>query len=41
VYAPAGARPVRSSESIDLAWWSIDEPPPDVAPALAARALVR
>lgn len=41
VYAPAGATPVRSSESVDLAWWSIDEPPPDVAPALAARALVR
>jgi 8-oxo-dGTP pyrophosphatase MutT (NUDIX family) len=40
-YAPAGAVPVRSSESVDLAWWPIDEAPPDVEPALAARALVR
>jgi 8-oxo-dGTP pyrophosphatase MutT (NUDIX family) len=35
--APAGATPVRSSESLDLAWWPVDAPPPDVAPALAAR----
>ncbi|MGH3898608.1 MAG: NUDIX domain-containing protein [Pseudonocardiaceae bacterium] len=34
--APAGAIPVRSSESVDLAWWPVDAPPPDVAPALGA-----
>lgn len=32
--APAGATPVRSSESVDLAWWPADALPPDVAPAL-------
>ena len=40
-YAPPGAAPVRTSESVDLAWWPIDGAPPDVAPALAARTLVR
>jgi 8-oxo-dGTP pyrophosphatase MutT (NUDIX family) len=40
-YAPPGAAPVRTSESVDLAWWPIVEAPPDVAPALAARTLVR
>jgi 8-oxo-dGTP pyrophosphatase MutT (NUDIX family) len=34
--APADAKPVRSSESIDLAWWPVHAPPPDVAAALAA-----
>ncbi len=34
--APAGATPLRSSESLDLAWWPVDAPPPDVAPILAA-----
>ncbi|HEY2725373.1 MAG TPA: NUDIX domain-containing protein [Pseudonocardiaceae bacterium] len=33
--APDGATPVRSSESVDLAWWPVDALPPDVAPALA------
>lgn len=33
--APAGATPVRSAESADLAWWPVDALPPDVAPALA------
>lgn len=33
--APADARPVRSSESIDLAWWPVHAPPPDVASVLA------
>jgi 8-oxo-dGTP pyrophosphatase MutT (NUDIX family) len=32
--APADATPVRSSESMDLAWWPVDTLPPDVAPAL-------
>jgi 8-oxo-dGTP pyrophosphatase MutT (NUDIX family) len=41
LHAPPGAIPVRSPESADLAWWPIDEAPPDVAPALAARAPVR
>jgi 8-oxo-dGTP pyrophosphatase MutT (NUDIX family) len=35
--APADATPVRSSESIDLAWWPVDALPPDVAPALGPR----
>ena len=39
--APADATPVRSSESVDLAWWPVDAPPPDVAPALAARGPLR
>jgi 8-oxo-dGTP pyrophosphatase MutT (NUDIX family) len=34
--APADAKPVRSSESTDLAWWPVEAPPPDVAPALAS-----
>ena len=34
--APADATPVRSSESVDLAWWPVDAPPPDVAPALSS-----
>ncbi|HEV7452910.1 MAG TPA: NUDIX domain-containing protein [Pseudonocardiaceae bacterium] len=34
--APADATPVRSSESVDLAWWPVDTPPPDVAPALVS-----
>ncbi|HEX2301971.1 MAG TPA: NUDIX hydrolase [Pseudonocardiaceae bacterium] len=34
--APAGAMPVRSAESADLAWWRLDALPPDVAPTLAA-----
>ncbi len=34
--APAGATPVRSSESLDLAWWPVDAPPPDVAALLGA-----
>jgi 8-oxo-dGTP pyrophosphatase MutT (NUDIX family) len=33
--APAHATPVRSSESLSLAWWPVDTPPPDVAPALS------
>jgi 8-oxo-dGTP pyrophosphatase MutT (NUDIX family) len=32
--APAGAAPVRSAESADLAWWPVHALPPDVAPAL-------
>lgn len=32
--APAGAAPVRSPESADLAWWPVDTLPADVAPAL-------
>jgi 8-oxo-dGTP pyrophosphatase MutT (NUDIX family) len=32
--APADATPVRSSESVDLAWWPVDAAPSDVAPAL-------
>lgn len=39
LFAPANSTPVRSSESIALAWWPVDAPPPDVAPALAACAL--
>ncbi len=39
LHAPADATPVRSSESVDLAWWPVHAPPPDVAPALAARKL--
>jgi 8-oxo-dGTP pyrophosphatase MutT (NUDIX family) len=35
LHAPEGAEPVRSSESVDLAWWPVDALPPDVAPALA------
>ncbi|MGH3775539.1 MAG: NUDIX domain-containing protein [Pseudonocardiaceae bacterium] len=34
--APAGATPVRSAESVDLAWWPADALPPDVAPALSS-----
>ncbi|HEY2766067.1 MAG TPA: NUDIX domain-containing protein [Pseudonocardiaceae bacterium] len=34
LHAPAGATPVRSAESADLAWWPVDALPPDVAPAL-------
>jgi 8-oxo-dGTP pyrophosphatase MutT (NUDIX family) len=34
LHAPADATLMRSSESIDLAWWPVDTPPPDVAPAL-------
>lgn len=34
--APADATPVRSSESVDLAWWPVDAAPPDVAPALSS-----
>ena len=34
--APANATPVRSSESVELAWWPVDAPPPDVAPALGS-----
>ncbi len=34
--APADATPVRSSESVDLAWWPVDALPPDVAPALVS-----
>jgi 8-oxo-dGTP pyrophosphatase MutT (NUDIX family) len=37
LHAPPGATAVRSLESADLAWWPVDSPPPDVAPALAAR----
>jgi 8-oxo-dGTP pyrophosphatase MutT (NUDIX family) len=33
--APAGAIPVRSSESLDLAWWPVNAPPPDVVAMLA------
>lgn len=36
LHAPANAIPVRSSESVDLAWWPVHAPPPDVAPALAS-----
>ena len=32
--APAGAEPVRSSESEDLAWWSLDALPPGLEPGL-------
>ncbi|MFZ0122107.1 MAG: NUDIX domain-containing protein [Pseudonocardiaceae bacterium] len=35
LHAPADARPVRSSESLDLAWWPVAAPPPGVASALA------
>ncbi|HKR50748.1 MAG TPA: NUDIX hydrolase [Pseudonocardiaceae bacterium] len=34
LHAPANATPVRSAESVDLAWWPVDALPPDVAPAL-------
>jgi 8-oxo-dGTP pyrophosphatase MutT (NUDIX family) len=34
--APANATPVRSSESVDLAWWQVDAAPSDVAPALSS-----
>lgn len=34
LHAPAGATPVRSSESVDLAWWPVDALPPDVAPVV-------
>jgi 8-oxo-dGTP pyrophosphatase MutT (NUDIX family) len=34
LYAPAGATPVRSSESVDLAWWPTHSLPPDLAPLL-------
>ncbi|MBV9162099.1 MAG: NUDIX domain-containing protein [Pseudonocardiales bacterium] len=37
--APADATPVRSSESVDLAWWPVDALPPDVAPALGGHHL--
>jgi 8-oxo-dGTP pyrophosphatase MutT (NUDIX family) len=33
--APADATPVRSAESVDLAWWPVEALPPDVAPALS------
>jgi 8-oxo-dGTP pyrophosphatase MutT (NUDIX family) len=36
LHAPANATPVRSSESVDLAWWPVHAPPPDVASALAS-----
>ena len=36
LHAPADATPVRSSESLDLAWWPVNAPPPEVAPALRA-----
>ena len=39
--APPDATPVRSSESVDLAWWPVDALPLDVAPAFAAREHVR
>lgn len=29
VHAPPGARPVRSTESIDLRWWPVNSLPPD------------
>jgi 8-oxo-dGTP pyrophosphatase MutT (NUDIX family) len=35
--APAGATPVRSAESTELAWWPVHAAPPEVVPALAAR----
>ncbi|MGH3787654.1 MAG: NUDIX domain-containing protein [Pseudonocardiaceae bacterium] len=41
LHAPAGAIPMRSPESADLAWWPVDAPPPDVAPALATLNLSR
>lgn len=37
LHAPPGATPVRSPESIDLAWWPVPTAPPDVALALQAR----
>jgi 8-oxo-dGTP pyrophosphatase MutT (NUDIX family) len=36
LHAPPGATPVRSSESLALAWWPVTAPPPDVAPMLSA-----
>ena len=36
LHAPPGATPVRSSESLDLAWWPVAAPPPDVAPMLSS-----
>ncbi|MFR9731030.1 NUDIX hydrolase [Saccharopolyspora sp. MS10] len=38
VRAPAGARPVRSEESLDLRWWPVDALPEgsDLGPLLAA-----
>jgi hypothetical protein len=36
LHAPANATPVCSSESVDLAWWPVYAPPPDVASALAS-----
>jgi 8-oxo-dGTP pyrophosphatase MutT (NUDIX family) len=35
LHAPSGATPVRSSESLDLAWWPVTAPPPEVAPMLS------
>jgi 8-oxo-dGTP pyrophosphatase MutT (NUDIX family) len=34
LHAPAGATPVRSSESADLAWWPVASLPPDLTPLL-------
>src|ERR687894_577804 len=34
--APADTIPVRSSESVDLAWWPVNALPPDVALALVS-----
>lgn len=34
-YAPAGARPVISSESLDLRWWHVDETPVEFDHGLA------
>lgn len=36
-HAPARATPVRSAESTEIAWWPVNSPPPEVAPALHAR----
>ena len=36
LHAPPGATPVRSPESLDLAWWPVTAPPPDVAPMLSS-----
>jgi 8-oxo-dGTP pyrophosphatase MutT (NUDIX family) len=35
--APDGARPVRSAESVDVAWWPVDALPPGVVPDLPDR----
>jgi 8-oxo-dGTP pyrophosphatase MutT (NUDIX family) len=41
VHAPAGARPIRSAESVDLRWWPVNALPDDAAPELPERLALR